>query len=164
MKCFNHNDRDAVVSCNQCSKGLCQDCVIRIGDNNYCPQCFKTILNYQKKLVSSLRWRLIFFGLLFVFGIFCGIVNHKEFFANWYICVVIGTLPIAFYYMKGTPDPYVPTSLESAGGLMLLHLAIACLLGPFFAVKGFLNYRALVSTVENNTKVYEEVLQSSLTN
>ena len=29
MKCFNHEDRDAVATCQKCGKGLCKECAAK---------------------------------------------------------------------------------------------------------------------------------------
>lgn len=36
MKCFKHNDRDAVGICSACHKGLCPDCHVSVADSSSC--------------------------------------------------------------------------------------------------------------------------------
>ena len=36
MKCYRHNDRDAVGSCKACHKGLCPDCATDLGHGLAC--------------------------------------------------------------------------------------------------------------------------------
>jgi hypothetical protein len=36
MRCFNHNDREAVGMCKSCSKGLCSECVVDLGHGLSC--------------------------------------------------------------------------------------------------------------------------------
>ncbi|MBP7275989.1 MAG: hypothetical protein KBA51_07280, partial [Kiritimatiellae bacterium] len=31
MKCFNHEDRDAVGTCKSCGKGVCRECAVDMG-------------------------------------------------------------------------------------------------------------------------------------
>ncbi|PKP59694.1 MAG: hypothetical protein CVT88_04870 [Candidatus Altiarchaeales archaeon HGW-Altiarchaeales-1] len=39
MKCFDHPEVDAVMTCSSCGKGLCKDCVVQKGTKIYCSQC-----------------------------------------------------------------------------------------------------------------------------
>ena len=39
MKCFDHQDADAVMTCSSCGKGLCRDCVVQKNEKVYCRQC-----------------------------------------------------------------------------------------------------------------------------
>lgn len=36
MKCFHHQDRDAVGSCKSCGKGLCAECAVDLGKGLAC--------------------------------------------------------------------------------------------------------------------------------
>ena len=36
MKCFYHDDRDAVGTCKSCSKGVCRDCAVDMGKGLAC--------------------------------------------------------------------------------------------------------------------------------
>ena len=40
MKCYDHEDRDAVGICVSCKKGLCRDCAIEYDGKLYCKDCF----------------------------------------------------------------------------------------------------------------------------
>ncbi len=39
MKCFNHPEQDAVMTCSSCGKGLCRECTVQKGTKIYCSQC-----------------------------------------------------------------------------------------------------------------------------
>ena len=44
MKCFNHNDRDAVGTCKSCGKGVCRECAVDLGKGLACrAQCEKDV-------------------------------------------------------------------------------------------------------------------------
>jgi len=158
MKCFHHPDRDAVVTCCKCGKGLCNDCTITVDGKIYCPVCFGEIVEYQKKLVKTLHWRLLFFAAFAVIG-FIGLICSGSF-GVLYGQLVFGSLPIAYYYMKGTPDPYVPTTLDAAGSLVLFRLAVACLIGPFMAAKGYFEYKKMLDITKSNAELHQRIMQN----
>lgn len=41
MKCFRHQERDAVGLCKSCSKGVCPDCVAEVGNSIACKETCK---------------------------------------------------------------------------------------------------------------------------
>ncbi len=43
MKCFNHPEIDAVMTCSSCGKGLCRDCTVQKSTSIYCSQCVKEL-------------------------------------------------------------------------------------------------------------------------
>lgn len=163
MKCFNHPERDAVTTCSGCNKGLCQDCTISVSQGSYCPNCFEDLIKYQKGLLFSLTWRIAFFVVFFVFGVggavygYCTVENYRDAIPNIAVCSVIGSVPLSFYYMKGTPNPYVPTSFKSAGILMIFNLVIRCILGPIFVLKAAYDYSVVRKAKKNNEFVLESV-------
>ena len=42
MRCFNHEDREAVASCQKCGKGLCKECASKYTPC-LCDECFARI-------------------------------------------------------------------------------------------------------------------------
>lgn len=64
MKCFYHNDRDAVAQCSECGKFLCSECA-EAWEPPHCPTCGKSKSSYNK---SSAAASLIVTGIFFVFG------------------------------------------------------------------------------------------------
>lgn len=40
MKCYNHNDRDAVATCMECGVGLCRECADKY-ESVLCDKCFE---------------------------------------------------------------------------------------------------------------------------
>ena len=166
MKCFNHPDQDAVVTCNHCGKGLCADCTIEMeSGGNCCPDCFGSFVNYQKGLLASLRWRLFFFIGVIVCMIIYAFFSVESFTIEVLRTVVIismfiGSIPIGFYYMKGAPDPYMPTSLQSAGKLVIFNLIVKCIFGPIFVIKAIFDYKKISKAKKDNELVYENVRNS----
>ena len=44
MKCINHPKKEAAGGCINCGNLLCADCLIKVGNKNYCKNCVKEIL------------------------------------------------------------------------------------------------------------------------
>lgn len=40
MKCYFHPEADAVVTCAECGKAICQSCSVNVSGKTYCQQCF----------------------------------------------------------------------------------------------------------------------------
>lgn len=56
MKCFNHEDKDAVGICVSCKKGLCRDCAIEYDGKLYCKDCFNAAQQRKnRKLVRNTK-------------------------------------------------------------------------------------------------------------
>ena len=67
MKCFNHEDREAVASCQKCGKGLCKECASKYTPC-LCDECFARIQqqsaqqaqaaeeNRKRKYIASLTY------------------------------------------------------------------------------------------------------------
>ena len=61
MKCFNHNEIEAVGQCKQCYKGLCSNCVVDLGHGIACKdkhehdvqKLFDLVQNNAKSYSSS---------------------------------------------------------------------------------------------------------------
>lgn len=64
MKCFYHNDRDAVAQCTECGKFLCSECA-EVWEPPHCPSCGKAKSSYNK---SSAAASLIVTGIFFALG------------------------------------------------------------------------------------------------
>ena len=45
MRCEKHNDKEAVGFCVECGRGVCEDCVVKIGEKRYCKECEDKIMN-----------------------------------------------------------------------------------------------------------------------
>lgn len=88
MKCFYHQDRDAVGQCKSCAKGLCPDCVTDLGFGLACKDKHedevtnlnliigKTVKTYKAAPRNILFGPIFFFfmGVVFTtFGIFSSI-------------------------------------------------------------------------------------------
>lgn len=84
MRCYYHEDREAVGICKNCYRALCRDCAVDVGDGLACPGACEGKVRESNEMVqkgirnirmgkSNLRWSVFFnaaMGLLFiVFGL-----------------------------------------------------------------------------------------------
>jgi len=156
MKCFYHNDRDANVICKNCNKAICSDCTVNLEGEMYCPNCFSTVIEYQKKYLSKLKIRYIVGGVLAAFFFF-GLIGYNPGEAM-ILGIGLGTFPIGLFAMKNSPNPYVPVSYEGLGKLLLLKWLIAFVFGPVFAIISIFTYIKTSNTIKNNEALLEEVM------
>ena len=156
MKCFYHNDRDANVICKNCNKAICSDCTVNLEGEMYCPDCFSTVIEYQKKYLSKLKIRYIVGGALAAFFFF-GLIGYNPGEAM-ILGIGLGTFPIGLFAMKNSPNPYVPVSYEGLSKLLLLKWLIAFVFGPIFAIISIFTYIKTSNTIKNNEALLEEVM------
>lgn len=52
MKCYHHPDRDAVATCNECGRGLCQECA-SLYATPFCSDCTISIATKYKKELEN---------------------------------------------------------------------------------------------------------------
>lgn len=94
MKCFYHENKDAVGQCRNCGKGLCKECVIN--NNGICKDCyfdskaenidttheniFVALTNYKKSIIKSLVLGGIFGVIFEIFLVGLCQVPTSEFF------------------------------------------------------------------------------------
>lgn len=55
MKCYNHNNVDAIGTCKACSKGLCKECHTDNGNSIVCTTTCITEVNKAKGLVERYK-------------------------------------------------------------------------------------------------------------
>ncbi|PCJ65377.1 MAG: hypothetical protein COA73_02565 [Candidatus Hydrogenedentota bacterium] len=78
MKCYNHDDVDAVGICKHCQKGLCKECIEEVDGSLACKvscveevETLNYIVNRSKNMVkhAGSQWNPAIIGS-FVFGVF----------------------------------------------------------------------------------------------
>jgi hypothetical protein len=75
MKCFYHNDVDAVGTCSQCGKGCCRECIEDIGGALLCKDCMSIAVQEVtedkekevKKAKRSMIWQWVVTILISLF-------------------------------------------------------------------------------------------------
>lgn len=153
MNCFYHQNTAAVANCGGCGKGICRDCSYEMSSGSIlCPSCFKGIIDFQISWLKNFKIRaiigiILFIGFILMFlnkrgldGIFWGII----------IALFIASIPIANYVAGESPDPYVPTSFQSAGNLALFKFVVKFLIGPILLIKGIFEYRNVKKILASN--------------
>ncbi len=75
MKCFYHEERDAVATCTRCNKGLCKECA-SLYNPCLCKECDLIVENEKKDYVEEKRKNaLIDTTSEFIFAIVKGVVS-----------------------------------------------------------------------------------------
>ncbi len=107
MKCFYHNNKDAIGICKNCSKGLCKECVTEIDKSIACKnKCEMDVKLINRMMMASMKviearnpyWRSIFMSggfsiICFVFGfIFLKTKGLGLFFISMAILFFISTI------------------------------------------------------------------------
>lgn len=60
MKCYNHEDKDAVGICVSCKKGICKDCAIEYNEKLYCKDCIEKVKRITgKKFVRNKKKQIL---------------------------------------------------------------------------------------------------------
>jgi TM2 domain-containing membrane protein YozV len=73
MKCYKHNNKDAVGQCSSCNKGVCDQCSVDVGGKLFCRDCAasgKAVESPSKKKDPTIALLL---GLIPIFFLFAGI-------------------------------------------------------------------------------------------
>ncbi len=56
MKCFNHNENEAVAICKSCSKGLCKECLTEINQSIACTStCIESVKQLDFLITKSMK-------------------------------------------------------------------------------------------------------------
>lgn len=70
MKCYYHEDKDAVGICTLCEKGICKDCAIEYNGKLYCKSCFDIVKNRKERKLAR-NTKKAFLG-----GVCAGIADY----------------------------------------------------------------------------------------
>ena len=155
MNCFYHPNTSAVATCRDCGKAICRDCTTEMEDGSLlCPSCLESLALYQLNWLKKFKKRLIAGGILGVMSAYLIIKEAGTAGIIWGLVIgfFIACLPVAYFVSGPTPDPYVPTSLESAGKLELLKFGIAFITAPFGLIGGIRQYKIMKAAAESNLK------------
>lgn len=78
MKCYYHEDRDAVAQCNVCGKGLCRECA-DMSNPPICRDCCSEIeVNVKDEAKKLIKRSILLFILGGIFGLFIIIAACSE--------------------------------------------------------------------------------------
>ena len=131
MKCFYHNDRDAVAQCSECGKFLCSECAAA-WEPPHCSTCGKSKSYYNK---SSAVASLIVTGVFFVFGAILAVAAYGgsdfslglKLFGILLWGYIFASLPAGWRKLSGLPSNF-----------FLILPVIGWLF--YFAIKAFLSF------------------------
>lgn len=123
MKCYNHNDRDAVSTCLDCGKGLCSDCTAKYNPP-ICDQCQLTrISNYKTELIKN----AVIMTVLFLFGLFSDG-------GSIVIALALAGMPWGWSFLnKLTPNVFLFMPIIGWVIYFSIKLALSMLIGIFVA-------------------------------
>ena len=111
MKCYIHNDVDAVGTCTYCGKSLCQDCVQTVDGKLVCKDCVSHVAGHTgSPLVTDRKDPLVALLLGLVGGIVTGSLlfslgqlyngQVKKFIIMTILNAIIGTLAVIIYIIS----------------------------------------------------------------
>ncbi len=155
MNCFYHPNTPAVATCRDCGKAICRDCATEMTYGDLlCPSCLESLAHYQLNWLKKFRKRLITGGIMGTAILFAIIKEAGTAGILWGLIIgfFVACLPVSYFVSGETPDPYVPTSLESAGKLELLKFGISFITSPIGLIKGISQYKKIKAAAENNLK------------
>jgi TM2 domain-containing membrane protein YozV len=55
MKCYIHNEKEAVATCIGCGKFICGECVTEIKNKYYCKSCVSQLIEENRKKIEKLE-------------------------------------------------------------------------------------------------------------
>lgn len=102
MKCFIHEDREAIAVCKDCGKAMCRNCSAFTNHSGLCPEC--RLAELKDKLHRGVASFFIFTGLTVaaIFGMIDNWLNLKSIFlVTIIVCAIIAiaalicTIPIS---------------------------------------------------------------------
>lgn len=68
MKCFVHEDKEAVAVCKECGKAMCSDCSSFGMHSGVCPECLLPMLKDEKQATAiKIFFRILFAVIAIVF-------------------------------------------------------------------------------------------------
>ena len=117
-----------------------------------CPSCLESLGLYQLNWLKKFKKRLIAGGIIGAAFLFLVIKEAGTAGILWGLIIgfFLFCLPVSYFVFGETPDPYVPTSLESAGKLELLKFGISFITSPIGLIKGISQYKRMKAAAENN--------------
>lgn len=131
MKCFYHNDQDAVAQCSECGKFLCSDCAEK-WEPPLCPSCGKSISSYNK---SSAAAELILTGIFFALGIVLACFTYGG--SDYNLVLELFGILLIGYIFASLPAGWRKLSGITSGFFLILPI-IGWLI--YFFIKAFLSF------------------------
>lgn len=73
MKCYAHDEKDAVGQCKTCGKGICKNCAVEVSKQLYCRNCAAAGTTSNSGSTKKDPMIALLLGLIPIFITFCGI-------------------------------------------------------------------------------------------
>lgn len=132
MKCFYHNDRDAVAQCSECGKFLCSECA-EGWKPTLCPSCGEAVSsNNKSNSVASLILAVILFiiGAAFAWGMCAADGTEPNFGGILFIGYMVAAVPSGWRTLSGLTSKFFLV-LPVVGWIFYfgIKLSIASLVG-----------------------------------
>ena len=99
MQCYYHGV-DAVTTCNECGKGLCQGCIFTINGRSCCPDCFRNFVDWQKSDVAKDEKYLNIGKVLGVIAFVICFTSNIRIIFSLVIALWVACIPIAFHSVR----------------------------------------------------------------
>ena len=165
MKCFNHENREAVATCQRCGKGLCRECAGKYTPC-LCDDCFEAIQNEnhaQKVAAAENRRQSRLDRLRFTVGdliancvlgaVLCAIVLYTlvkqdypfaMYGGEWTVmlpmlfCMPTGWRTVARWMRAGEEMRVIVRTYEESGTTLVVEFLIKCVASWFLGIPCFL--------------------------
>lgn len=129
MKCYKHNEREIVVQCHGCGKGLCHECSTRF-NVILCQDCLlASNESYKKTLIRN----FVLMAILFYFG-FTWILPDGGFWGALFFGYLMASVPWGWMLLNRiTPDIFLILPLIGWVIYFFMKVFLSGMIGFFMA-------------------------------
>ena len=158
MKCFNHEDREAVATCQRCGKGLCRECAGKYTPC-LCDECFQAIQNenHAQRVAAAENRRqsrldrmsftlgdlivncvlgAVLFGIVFFVG-----EDHRSTWLSLFpivFCMPTGWRTVARWMRAGEEMRGIVRTYEESTTTLVAEFLVKCVASWFLGIPCFL--------------------------
>jgi len=131
MKCFHHTDRDAVATCQKCSKGLYHPFANHF-ESILCKRCLLKNNKYKAKEVylGLAVTAAIFFSSTFLGTFLKGRTHSFDFNKGWLISLLLAFTYWGWIFLTD----YFPSLLEGTGDTWLIYFFVKFIAAYFIGI------------------------------
>lgn len=154
MKCYKHNERDAVSQCIDCGRGLCPECTNKF-TFPICDQCELKRINASKQLLVK---NIVIMIALFIFGL---LIGPENFLGKILMGYCFAGIPWGWSILtKITPKMFLFMSWIGWIIYFLYKIMISTMIGMF--VTPFKIYKTIKEL--SNAKLLENYTNNTISN
>lgn len=125
MKCFNHNDKEAVGVCVECGNFICEGCSIKLNEKNYCKKCIEQYISVND--INKNKNDIV--------------KGQKDWLTTFLLCLFLGTIGAHRFYVGKTTSAIVQLLTAGGCGIWLLIDLITIIAGSFTDSNGNTLYK-----------------------